>query len=59
MKEGDTVTVQFQLETIRMQIERGGEHMQREFRVPEKKQFKQRRISFGMYGLNDSILIHS
>ncbi len=59
MKEGDTVTVQFQLETIRMKIERGGELMQREFSVSEKKQFKQRRIVFHMYHLNDSILIHS
>ncbi len=58
MKEGDTVTVQFQLETIGMQIEREGEHMQRVFSVPEEKQFKQRRIAFKMYGLNDSILIH-
>ncbi len=59
MKEGDTVTVQFQLETIRVEIERGGEHMQRVFGVPEEKQFKQKRISFYMDGLNDSILIPS
>ncbi len=58
MEEGDTVIVQFQLETIRMQIERGGEHMQREFKVPEEMQFKQRRIAFAMWGKNDSILIH-
>ncbi len=58
MSEGETGTVQFQLETIRRKIEIGGGHVQREFKVPEKKQFKQRRISFYMHRKNDSILIH-
>ncbi len=58
MKEGDTVTVQFQLETVRMQIERGGKHMQTEFSVAEEMQFKQRRIEFQIKNKNDSILIH-
>ncbi len=58
MEEGDIVTVQFKLNSIEIEISRGGEQMRRVFDVPERRQFKQRRIVFYMTGLNDSILIH-
>ncbi len=58
MKEGDIVTVQFQLSSILIEISRGGEQMRKVFDVPANRQFKQRRISFTMDGKNDSILIH-
>ncbi len=58
MKEGDIVTVQFQLGSMEIEISRGGEQMRRVFDVPADRQFKQRRIAFNMYAKNDSILIH-